>query len=173
MCLIPFSRSQKGEVRILTSDDVYKPKTTIVALDGDAGNTCERDPRRTALSGVSPSSPPAAYVTKPPPGAPGRSVRHRILPLLASNAYACLSMSAANTRPPFVGVIPDNTGAGALKRHLTCLPSASVAVTHPAQSRSRLPNWAASSVPVHVWPGFFASSGGSSVTVTHHSTVPL
>src|SRR4029450_857980 len=123
----------------------YRPNTTILELAGDAGNTCERVPVTNATYCL----PSTAYVIRPPPGAPGRSVRHRILPLLASNAYACLSMSAANTTPPFVGVIPDNTGAGALNFHLTCPPSASVAVTHPAQSRSRLPNWAASSVPVH------------------------
>ena len=82
-------------------------------------------------------------------------------------------MSPANTRPPFVGVMPDNTGAPARNFHFTCPVSASTAVTHPAQFRSRAPNWFASVEPVQASPGFLASCAGLSVTVAHQSTVPL
>jgi len=55
--------------------------------------------------------PSTTYVITPPPGAPGRSVFQRTLPVSASNAYACSSMSPAKTRPPLVGVTPESTGA--------------------------------------------------------------
>src|SRR4029079_7214525 len=146
----------------------YTPKITIFALAADTGNTPDRVPATNATA----CRPSIMYVMTPPPAAPGSSARQRTLPLAASNAYACLSMSPANTTPPLVGVTPDSTGAPARKRHFTCPVSASVAISHTAQFASRLPNCAARSVPVHVSPGFLASCDGSSVMVTHQSTVP-
>src|SRR5262245_33738130 len=94
----------------------------------------------------------------PPPTAPRRSDCHRTFPLPASRAKALPLKSPAKTMPPFVGVMPETTGASDLYRHFTWPESASVATTHPPHLGSRTPNRLAGSAPVHDCPrGTFAA----------------
>jgi hypothetical protein len=71
------ARSQKGPRHV-----PYKPKITIFALAADTGNARDRVPATNATRCL----PSTIYVITPPPGAPGKSARHRTLPVAASNA---------------------------------------------------------------------------------------
>src|SRR6476619_5483984 len=95
----------------------------------------------------------------------------RIAPLSASNAYRVPPRSAANTRPPAVGVTPASIGRGAANFQRTAPVSASTAVSHPFAFAGGSMVWvAATNQPAPV--GGTGADSGTSCTVLHQSAAP-